>query len=153
MPRKAPKKEILYFPLTSLLKETEVLAIDTSLGILSRLYRPEQGGALLLGQVQFSTSELALVLLILQSHPYYCPDDLLWVSYNRGQVTEEYLIRARTRLQEARDVGIWDSEMRPVRNTLSRARLKLKGLDLGLVSILETGYFLIPLAPKPLPWN
>ncbi len=150
MPNVRPKEGIEYFPLAPLLKETEVLTLDRALGVLSRLSQSEEGGPLLLGQIQFSESELAVAMPILQSYPHYCPDDLLWVSYNRGgQVTEDLLNRARERLQEAKNAGVWDHEMRPVRNILSRARFKFKELGLGVVSILETGYLLISLEQKP----
>lgn len=53
--------------------------------------------------------------------------------------------RHRQRLHEAQFAVVWDYEMRPLRNILSRTRFKLKDLDLGIGSILETGYLLLTL--------
>jgi hypothetical protein len=49
---------------------------------------------------------------------------------------------ARTRLQQAREEGYWDEEMRHLRNMHSRARLKLQEMRPGIVSLFETGYLL-----------
>jgi hypothetical protein len=41
------------------------------------------------------------------------------------------------------DYGTWDHEMRPLRNVLSRTRLKIKDFGMDILSILETGYILM----------
>ncbi len=47
--------------------------------------------------------------------------------------------------------GIWDQEMRPVRNVLSRTRLKMRTFGFDISSILETGYILMfESRPRPL---
>jgi len=51
-------------------------------------------------------------------------------------------------LHEAQVEGIWDQEMRPVRNVLSRARLKMRAFRIEISSILETGYILMMLSER-----
>ncbi len=60
-----------------------------------------------------------------------------------GRVTETAVARCRERLQEAQESGVWDQEMRPVRNVLSRTRLKTRTFGIEISSILETGYILL----------
>jgi hypothetical protein len=64
-------------------------------------------------------------------------------SFNSGHVTEQAIDRCRQRLQEAQEAGDWDQEMRPVRNVLSRTRLKMQNFGIDIFSILETGYVLM----------
>jgi hypothetical protein len=66
----------------------------------------------------------------------------MFANFYNCSVSENTVARARQRLQEALDYGTWDHEMRPVRNVLSRARLKLKSFGIDVLSILETGYML-----------
>ena len=67
----------------------------------------------------------------------------MFANFYNGTVTEKTVSRARQRLQEALDYGTWDHEMRPVRNVLSRTRLKMKEFGLDVLSILETGYIVM----------
>ncbi len=85
----------------------------------------------MLGEQLFSTTKVNLLLPLLEQYPHYCPYEVLWASFH-----------ARTRLQWAREEGYWDEEMRPLRNMLSRARLKLQEMGLDIVSLFETGYLL-----------
>ena len=49
----------------------------------------------------------------------------------------------RQQLQEALEAGVWDQQMRPVRNVLSRIRYKMRSFGIDITSILETGYILM----------
>ena len=51
-------------------------------------------------------------------------------------------------LHEAQLEGVWDQEMRPVRNVLSRTRLKMRTFGIEIASILETGYVLMRLSAR-----
>jgi hypothetical protein len=72
----------------------------------------------------------------------------LLASFNNGRVNETTIARSRQRLQEAQESGIWDQEMRPVRNVLSRTRLKTRTFGIEISSILETGYILMYIAER-----
>jgi hypothetical protein len=67
----------------------------------------------------------------------------MFANFYNDTVSEKTIARARERLQEALEYGTWDHEMRPVRNVLSRTRLKLKDFGMDVLSILETGYMLM----------
>ncbi|MEO6891597.1 MAG: hypothetical protein ABI324_21625, partial [Ktedonobacteraceae bacterium] len=45
--------------------------------------------------------------------------------------------------------GGFEQEMRPVRNVVSRTRLKLLSIGVDVISILETGYMLHPPPVRP----
>ncbi len=139
--------DVRYFPLQNEQPEGPVLALYESLGTLSYLALAENQQPRLLVQQQFSGSELSLLRPLLEQYPHYCPHDMLFASFYNGVVTEKTLTRARERLREATEAGLWDHEMRPVRNVLSRTRLKLKGFGVDILSILETGYILMVTLP------
>ncbi len=63
-------------------------------------------------------------------------------------MTDTTVERCRQRLQEAQEAGVWDQEMRPVRNVLSRTRLKTRAFGIEISSILETGYILMYMPAK-----
>jgi len=92
---------------------------------------------------QFTTSEICVLMPLLEAYPYYCPYEVLLASFNTGKATETAIERCRERLQEAQEAGVWDQEMRPVRNVLSRTRLKTRAFGIEISSILETGYILM----------
>jgi hypothetical protein len=133
--------DILHFTLNGLLPEGHTLALNTDLGTLSQLFCAN-GLPRLLCQQEFTTSEVYVLLPILESHPYYCAYETLLASYNHGKVTEAAVARCRELLEEAQEEGVWDQEMRPVRNVLSRARLKLHNFGIDIISVHETGYML-----------
>jgi hypothetical protein len=134
---------ISHFGLGDLLPEDQTLALNTRLGTLALLTTdPSTSHPTLLAEQQFSTSEMSVLLPLLQSHPHYCPYEVLLASFNSGNTAEATVERFRLRLQEAQFAGVWDYEMRPVRNILSRTRFKLRDFGVEISSILETGYLL-----------
>ena len=135
--------QILYFTLQDVLPEGHTLVLNTRLGTLSYLYLSEDKGPRMLLQQQFTNSELSLLRPLLEHYPHYCPHEVMFANFYNGSVNEKTIARARERLQEAMEYGTWDHEMRPVRNVLSRTRLKLKDFGLDILSILETGYILM----------
>lgn len=133
---------ISYFLLDGALPEGQILALNRQLGTLSLLSivgnRP-----CLLAEQQFTNSELSLLLPLLELFPHYCPYEVMFASFYNGVVTEAVVERCRDQLQEAMEDGVWDQQMRPVRNVLSRIRFKMRSFHIDITSILETGYVLM----------
>ncbi len=135
--------QILYFHLQGALPEEHTLALNTALGTLSYLATDDKQRPRMLAQQQFTHSELSLLRPLLEHYPHYCPHEVMFANFYNGSVTDQTIARARERLREAMEYGTWDHEMRPMRNVLSRTRLKLKDFGLDVLSILETGYMLL----------
>jgi len=140
---KLDNEQILYYSLQDALPEGHILALNTRLGTLSYLHTAGGKWPRMLVQQQFTNSELSLLRPLLEHYPHYCPHEVMFANFYNGSVNEKTIARARERLQEALDYGTWDHEMRPVRNVLSRTRLKLKDFGMDILSILETGYMLM----------
>ncbi|HEY4385332.1 MAG TPA: hypothetical protein VGN34_12805 [Ktedonobacteraceae bacterium] len=136
------EEEILHFSLQGLLPVGHSLALNTTLGTLSHLVI-SQDRPLMVQEQQFTTSEICVLMPLLEAYPYYCPYEVLLASFNNGRVTEITIARSRKRLLDAQEAGVWDQEMRPVRNVLSRTRLKTRAFNIEISSILETGYILM----------
>lgn len=142
-------EEILHYSLEALLPAGHTLALNVLLGTLSLIAQDKEWPyPRLLGEQQFTDSELSLLLPLLDSHPHYCPYEVLLSSFEYRKVTEASIERCRQRLQEAQDEGVWDHTMRPVRNVLSRTRLKMRSVGVEIASILETGYVLMELPAR-----
>lgn len=133
---------IRYFTLQGALQEGQTLVLNTALGTLSLLSNGDTTPRLLIQQ-QFTASELSLLVPLLEQFPHYCPYEVMFASFYNGIITEDTIERCRIQLQEALEAGCWDQQMRPVRNVLSRIRFKLRGFNLDIISILETGYILM----------
>lgn len=132
---------IRHFSLQDTFPVGHTLALNLTLGTLSYLSSVGEKPQLL-AQQQFTASEMSILLPLLDSYPYYCPYEVLYASFYNGDVTDLIVARCRQRLQMALEIGTWDQEMRPVRNVLSRTRLKLRAFGLNVSSILETGCIL-----------
>lgn len=135
-------EEILHFSLQGLLPIGHTLALNPSLGTLCRIV-VDQDRPLMMMEQQFSNSEVSVLLPLLESYPYYCLYDVLLASFTYGRVTDAAVERCREHLQEAMDEGVWDNEMRPMRNVLSRTRFKTRHFGMEISSIVETGYILM----------
>lgn len=134
--------EILHFSLQGLLPTDHILALNTTLGTLSHLTSSQDRPQMTMQQ-QFTTSEINVLLPLLDSYPYYCPYEVLLASFSMGKLTDTNIARCKNRLEEAQEAGVWDLEMRPVRNVLSRTRIKTRAFGIDILSILETGYILM----------
>ena len=140
--------DILHYTMEELLPVGHTLAMNVLLGTLSLIANDSTlPYPRMVAEQQFTMSELSLLLPLLNSHPHYCPYEVLLANFNHRMITEATIERSRKRLQEALDEGVWDQEMRPVRNVLSRTRLKMRSFGVEIASILETGYVLMRL-PK-----
>ena len=138
--------KIVYFTLEGSLPAGHTLVLNTALGTLSYLSsgvdRPR-----LVAQQQFTGSELSLLRPLLDLYPHYCPYEVMFASFYNGTVTDVTVEHCRQRLYEALEEGVWDQQLRPIRNVLSRTRLKLRSFGIDISSILETGYILM-VAPR-----
>ena len=142
-------EEILHYSLEELLPAGQTLALNVLLGTLSLIaYDIEMPYPRMMAEQQFTLSELSLLLPLLNSHPHYCPYEVLLASFNHRTVSDATIERCRQQLHEAQLEGVWDQEMRPVRNVLSRTRLKMRTFGIEIASILETGYVLMRLSAR-----
>src|SRR5439155_18231781 len=80
-------EEVLHFSLQGLLPPGHTLALNPSLGTLSHLVCKLDRPHMLMEQ-QFTTSEICVLLPLLEAYPYYCPYEVLLASFNNGRVTE-----------------------------------------------------------------
>src|SRR5215467_6011016 len=142
-----PDQEIIHFPVEGLLSASHSLVANMTLGTLVYLVCSADGPQML-AEEQFTSSEMRVLLPLLQSYPHYCPHEMLLANFSTGNGSEVTVARCRQQLQDAQDAGTWDQEMRPVRNVLSRTRLKLRLLGLDILSIFETGYILLPVSER-----
>lgn len=142
-------EEILHFTLEGLLPAEWTLALHVSLGTLSLIADdPGKSHPCMLAEQQFTISELCVLMPLLRSYPHYCPYEVMLASFSHGHVSDTTVERCRQRLYEAQLAGVWDQEMRPVRNVLSRTRLKMRSFGIEISSILETGYILMVLSER-----
>jgi hypothetical protein len=86
---------------------------------------------------QFTNSEIYVFRPLLESYPHFCPYEVLLASFNSDHITEQ-----------AQELGVWDQEMRPMRNVLSRTRLKIHTFGIDIFSILVTAYVRSPCQVK-----
>jgi hypothetical protein len=144
---KQDNQEMLYFSLEGTLPAGHTLVLNTALGTLSYLSRGVDRPRLEMQQ-QFTSSELSLLLPLLELFPHYCPYEVMFASFYNGTVTAETVEHCRQHLYKALEEGVWDQQLRPIRNVLSRTRIKLRPFGIDVSSILETGYILM-VTPRP----
>jgi hypothetical protein len=145
--------DILHRLLPGLLPDGYRLAVHRRLGIVTVMTCEEQEAgtgtlAHLTHQQSFTPTELSLLLSLIEAYPDYCPNEVLLAHYTFGQwrpLTTEEIAAARKRLRKAEQAGTAEDLLRPLRNLLSRTRLKLHSVGLTITSLLETGYQLMPL--------
>ena len=140
--------QIHYLALAGLLPEAHRLAIQPDLGFVAHLYVDGQGDPRLQHVQWFTPVEMALVLALLEQYPNYCPYEVLLAHFSSTHVSERVIERMRQQAYEARESGEWDALMRPMRNVLSRIRLKLRPFGIKVVSLLELGYALVPVGQR-----
>lgn len=135
--------EILHFALEGILPAGHILALHRPLGVLVDLSCASEVPQMRASQ-QFTFSELCVLMPLLEAYPYYCPYEVLLACFNNSSanVTEELIEQCRKHLHHALLEGMFEQEMRPVRNVISRTRLKLHVFGIDVISLLETGYLL-----------
>ncbi len=140
--------EIHYLDLVGLLPEAHRLALQPDLGLVACLYADAEGVPCLQHVQWFTPIEMALVLAIVEQYPHYCPYEVRLSHFSSTRVSERVIERMRQQAYEARESGEWDALMRPMRNVLSRIRLKLRPFGIEIVSLVEVGYALVPARHK-----
>ncbi|MGH2496575.1 MAG: hypothetical protein ACRDIV_17895 [Ktedonobacteraceae bacterium] len=132
-----------------LLPTGHTLTMNILLGTVSLIARDESlPYPRMIAEQQFTLSEASLLIPLLNAYPYYCPYEVMLASFDHRLITDATIERCRRRLQEAQEEGVWDSAMRPVRNVLSRTRLKMRNVGIEIASILEIGYCLMALPTR-----
>ena len=145
--RKQGSIAMLYFSLEGTLPADHTLVLNTRLGTLSYLSRGLDRPRLVVQQ-QFTNSELSLLLPLLELFPDYCPYEVMFANFYNGTITDETVGHCRQLLYRALEEGVWDQQLRPLRNVLSRTRFKLRPFGIDISAILETGYILL-VTPRP----
>ena len=147
-------EKIRHYTIPELLPAGHTLALNVFLGTLVLIAQDTaEPYPRLVAEQQFTSSELSLVLPLLNAHPNYCPYEILLASFDHRVITQAAIERCRERLREALEEGQWDYTMRPVRNVLSRTRLKLRSFGIEVNAILEIGYCLLPLPARRKRWG
>ena len=108
-------------------------------------------------QTLFSGNELALLLPLIASLPDYCPHEVLYAIFYYSATDEAAVARARETIlahldrheaeaEPGRGMGgrEWYDLVRPLRNTISRLRAKLRESQVDVVLFFHTGYLLQP---------
>jgi hypothetical protein len=134
-------EEIMHFSFASFLPDEAVFAIHPVKRTIA--YLTDQGGQPRMQHIETLTAvEMCVVLPLFVNTPSYCPHEVLYASLMRGNTAENTVMRCRKHLLEAQESGVWDQEIRPIRNAMSRARLKLRAFGIDVRSIIDTGYLL-----------
>jgi len=133
---------ITHYPLDGLLPAGHSLAFHRGLGTLAHLTIQEDRAVVPCCQ-QFTEAEITLLVPLLDNYPHHCPYEVLWTSFAWNTTEEEAVSRARPRLQAALEQGGWEEEMRPLRNAISRIRLKLNTMGLDVLNVFHLGYILV----------
>jgi len=135
-------EEILHFSFASILPDNATLALHPIKKTLA--YLIDDDGRPRMEHIElFTDTELRVMLPLFENAPSYCPHEVLYASYTRGNTAEGTVARCRTFLLEAQRTGVWDMEIRPLRNAMSRARLKLRAFGIDIKSLIDTGYLLV----------
>lgn len=142
--------DILHYSLIGLLKDTEILAIYKPASLVILMGMDENYKKPILHEANNLTlAEISLLLPLLENYPYFVPYENLLASLDTNNTyTDIDVDHARIKLEEAQEDGYWDQEIRPVRNALSRLRLKIKRFNIDIGSIFETGYQLQTISAK-----
>src|ERR1700730_16575363 len=100
-------EKILHYTRPELLPAGHTLAMNVLLGTLSLIANDSKlPYPRMVAEQQFTMSELSLLLPLLNSHPHYCPYEVLLASFNHRMITETTIQRCRKRLQEAQHDGV-----------------------------------------------
>jgi hypothetical protein len=93
----------------------------------------------IIAQEMITDQELFLVVELFDQFPEFCPYAELM-----SALTGREIEACRQEVIYALEHGTIDAVMRPVRNVLSRCRVRLHPLGIEIKSVVETGYVLAP---------
>lgn len=137
-----PKSELLHFTLQGLLPDGTILAINRHLCVVTLMSK----GPTVLHQEQLTDGELAVFLPLIDFYPHYCPLEVLLASFQYNKTDDDTVAICREYIMKAAEDGCYDMSLRPLRNVLSRARLKINRFELvKIISVMETGYMISPI--------
>ncbi len=144
MERRSTEQPVIrHYRLEALLPAGQCLALQYPLGVLALFEQTTEGSQMRAVQ-QFTPSELLVLVPMLSWYPEFTPYENLLAHFETGklQLSDEVIGTYRRRINQALDGSgpTFEFLLRPVRNVISRTRLKLHALDLDVVSLLETGY-------------
>jgi len=128
------------------LPEGHVLVLNTHPYSLSTFVLTELSAEVhgLAAQDVLTELEMYVLLALLESYPQYCPYEVL-----QSAITNDMPARARAIVNRAIERRTLNSEMKSVRNILSRLRAKLHAFGIGIRSIHAEGYMLSALRYSP----
>lgn len=126
------------YSLSGLLPENNAVVLDHELRILTQFQTVGQARTIV-EQQQFAAQEWELLSALIENYPYHCPFAHL-LAAKEGKS----LSRCEQIVNRALNEGDINEMMKPVRNVLSRVRLKLHCFGIDMKSMLETGYMLLP---------
>lgn len=109
---------------------------------LSCLVTSQEGKLTMLGQGLLSVQERCVVLPLFEHFPTYCPYEVMHASYYRGDTYKKTIVWSCQCLKEAKKVGRWGLELKPIRYTIYRVRKVLRLFDLDVLTIPNQGYLL-----------
>lgn len=135
MEEQAEEGRFLTFTLDSLLPVGVRVRIDTITKIVTCI---EEDGTFS-EQFTLTDAEYDVFIALLSAYPHYAPREALLRAYSRRSIEQ-----CRKRIYDAELAGDVGAVMSPVRNLLSRARLKLHLIGLEATSLPDTGYILLP---------
>lgn len=118
--------------------DNSVLILNSKLGILSLLSEKD-----LLQQQLLSPSETALIEVLLESYPQYCPTEILFAIHT-GQDIEN----SHQQLLNASKDQTMHEKTKSLRAVLARCRKKLQPFDIEIITMLGKGCILKPLNQK-----
>ncbi len=133
---------VLYFALPGLLPTPCRFAYHERLHTLNLLHVSQEGPCLLRDQ-RFTAQEASMLVPLLHAYPSYCPYAVLHAHFSHAVVTEKEITRSQQHMTTARVMGTTEREMRPLRNVLSRTRLKLLAFNIDIATIQEVGCLLL----------
>ena len=139
-------QQFRFFRLPKLLPEGHVLALNTHPYSLSNFVLTELSAEVhgLVAQDVLTELKMYVLLALLESYPHYCPYEGL-----QAAITNDMPSRARAIVHRAIEGRTLNTEMKPVRNILSRCRAKLHAFGIGIRSIHAEGYMLTALRHSP----
>jgi hypothetical protein len=139
-------QQFRFFHLPKLLPEGHVLVLNTHPYSLSNFVLTELSAEVhgLVAQEVLTELEMYVLLALLESYPQYCLYEEL-----QAAISNDMPARARAIVYRAIEDRTLNTEMKSIRNILSRLRAKLHSFGIGIRSIHAEGYMLTALRHSP----
>lgn len=138
VPQSPDETRFRMYRLSDLLPACCWMTVDEELRVVSLLCSGEEG-VQITQQQQFTDQEYDLLCLMLDGYPDYVP-----LADALSCLTGRNLGACRKEVNQALDEGYIEEVIRPVRNLMSRIRIKFRRFGLDIKSIIGTGYIVMP---------